>query len=127
MFYMSENQRNELVEGGHRRLLSTEIFPLWEHDSEWRRHPKRVPIRERRLACGNIYVGIQICTEYSFFVKPHTRQTTGKQKIIRDATLIFSLGVGSSSRTGVSRVRKLVGTYGTLGTILNSAKRIFFL
>jgi len=49
MFYMRESRRNELVEGGHRRPLSSEILPWWEHDMQWWCRPKRVPIRERRL------------------------------------------------------------------------------
>ncbi len=47
MFSVRENRRNELVERGHHRPVSSEILPWWEHDSEWRCRPKRVPIIER--------------------------------------------------------------------------------
>ena len=32
--------------------------------------PKESPLENKGIARGTIYAGIQICTKYSFFVKP---------------------------------------------------------
>ena len=32
--------------------------------------PKESQLENEGIACGTIYVGIQLCTKYSFFVKP---------------------------------------------------------
>ena len=70
-FKDSEHRRNELVEGGHRRPLSSEILPWWEHDMRWQCRPKRVPIRKLRLHSWYYLRRNSNLYDILFFREPH--------------------------------------------------------